>query len=185
MKKRKQAEQEPLCVRWRGDLRELVPFVSKHASGFSIVERFGDHIKSFRMVPNDGASRNIIEEWLEEYGTIIPLEANLQRNFRKQPTLKADRVDEAPAPPDGIIEGLNEDWEYFQKTRKCPKCDARTMGIQDVYDDTCSKMRLYACPCGKQLYPGGSAHLGKVQHQMKHPTKGHTHRRKLPVSVHI
>ena len=113
--KRKQAEQEPLYVRWRGDLRELVPFISEHASCFSIVERFGDYIKSFRMVPNDGASRNLIEEWLEEHGTIIPPEVKLQRNFRKQPSLKEDRVDEAPPPPEGIIEGLNGDWEYFQK----------------------------------------------------------------------
>lgn len=183
MKKRKHIKQEPLFVRWRGDLRELVPFVSKHASGFSILERLGDHIKGFRMVPNDNISKDLIEEWLRENGTIIPPEVKIQRNFRKQPTLKADRVDESPPLPNGSIERLNEEWEYFQRTRQCPQCRKKTVREIFVYDDTCDKMRVYACMCGKQLYPGGSAHLEKFQRQMKNPTKGHAHRRKSPVSV--
>lgn len=191
MKKGKHAEQEPLRVTWRGDLRELGPIISKYASGFSIVERLGKNFKILRMVPNDDTSRNLIEEWMEEHGTVILPQVNIQRSFRRQPTIrtiqypsmKADRVDESPAPPDGIIEELNENWKYFQSTGRCPKCHAKTMGIQDVYDGTFDKMRVYACMCGKQLYPGGSAHLAKVKQQMKTPTKGHTHRRKPAVSV--
>ena len=191
MKKKKHAEQEPLRVTWRGDLRELGPIIMEHASGFSIVERVGKNIKIFRMVPHNNVSKNLIEKWMEEHGTVIPPEVKIQRSFRRKltirieqhPSFKVDRVEESPIPPEGSIERLDAEWDYYQKTQRCPQCKTKTVQEIFVYDDTCDKMRVYACICGKQLYPGGSAHLTKVKQQMKTPTKGHAHRRKSAVSV--
>ena len=136
------------------------------------------------MVPNDDMARDLIWEWLKEHGTIIPPEVKVQRNFKKEPGLKTNRmrVEESPDIPNEIIEQLDKEWEFFQRTGQCPKCGADILGPSIVYDDTFDKMCVISCICGKHLF-GGSTHLERAKQMMETPTKGHTHRRRAPVSV--
>lgn len=185
MKKIKRVEQKPLRVVWRGNKEELDLFVSDLGFGCSTVRRVGSDFKLLTVWPkNSDRSLSIVLEWLKANGDLVPPDANIRMSFsRPDPKAKKLRVDESPPPPDGLIERLEKEWKFFRKYKKCPRCKARTIGVRDVYDDTCTRMRLYACVCGQQIYPGGGTHLAETMKRMKTPTKGHTHRRRAPVSV--
>ncbi len=95
---------------------------------------------------------------------------------------KMKRAEQAP-PPGGSVERLRKEWEYFQESGRCPKCNAVILGPSIVYDDVCDKMPVLSCICGKHIYPDGDVHLKEADHQTNIPRKGLTHRRNPMVSV--
>ena len=184
MKRIKRAEQAPLHVVWRGDMRELGLFTSELGFGCSRVRRIGNDFNYLSIWQRDTErSLDIVKEWLKAHGDLVHPKVKVRMSFsRPTPKMKKLRVDESPPPPEGSIERLRKEWAYFQETGCCPKCDAVILGPSIVYDDTFDKMCVISCICGKHLF-GGSAHLERAKQMMETPTKGHTHRRRAPVSV--